>query len=66
MRKERRLYGSENPNSFMMLGLLNTLCNNGTITKEDKDDILNLGEYIEFLSNMKDAKKIKAKLEELK
>jgi hypothetical protein len=33
-------------NSMMMLGLLNTLYNNGTITKEERDDIIELGEIV--------------------
>ena len=34
-------------NSMMMLGLLNTLYNNGTITKQEREDIIELGETVE-------------------
>ncbi len=39
-------YSSSNPESWMILGLLNTLVNNNTISKEERNLILKLGEYI--------------------
>ncbi len=36
--------------ALMMLGLLNTLTNNGTITREERDDIIELGEIVKETS----------------
>ncbi len=66
MKKERRMFGSENPNSFMILGLINELTNNGAITAQQRIDILSLGDLIEEFSILKDAKKIKEQLNDLK
>jgi len=53
-------------NSLMMLGLVNTLQNNGTITKEDRDDILGLGEYTESIASIREAKELIEKLKSLR
>jgi len=65
MKKEKRLFGSENPNSFMLLGLINTLANKGILDKEERESIFDLGYYIEESSNLIDARKIKEKLDVL-
>ena len=57
MEKERRMFGSKNSNSYMLLGLLNTLQNNGTITLEERESIFDLGYCIEEYSMLRDAKK---------
>ena len=64
MKKERRIFGSKNPNSFMLLGLLNTLQRNGTITPKERESIFDLGYYIEELSMLKDAKELEKTLKD--
>lgn len=58
------MYNTDDHMSWMMLGLLNTLRNNGTITKEERESILGIGYYIEEQHDIEKAKKILAKLEE--
>lgn len=64
--KDWHMFSTKNPDSYMMLGLLNTLANNGTITKNERDDIYSLGYCVENFGKIRDAKKVKALLEELK
>lgn len=64
--KDWHMFSNKNPDSWMMLGLLNTLTNNGTISKEDRDSIYSLGYCVERIGKVKDAEEVKALLEELK
>ncbi len=66
MEKKLMIFGSENPNSYMILGILNTLHRNGVITEEQRQSIFSLGYYVEELSTLKDAKELKELLDNLK
>jgi len=63
--KDWHMFSSKNPDSYMMLGLLNTLANNGTISKKERESIYSLGYCIEEMGKVKDAEEVKALLEEL-
>jgi hypothetical protein len=52
-------------NSLMMLGLVNTLCNNGTLTKKDRDDIIDLGYFMDEMDTRKKAKELVASIKEM-
>lgn len=67
------IFNDNDHNSYMMLGLLNTLTNAGILPKKDRDDILSLGEIIkgyavnkENTKHIKEAKKLVKELELLK
>ncbi len=63
--KDWHIFSSKNPDSYMMLGLLNTLQNNSTISKKERDSIYSLGYCIEEIGKVKDAKKVQALLKDL-
>lgn len=64
------IFNDNDHNSYMMLGLLNTLTNAGILPKKDRDDILSLGEIIKGYAvdkeNAKHIKEAKKLVEELK
>jgi len=63
--KNWHMFSNKNPDSFMMLGLLNTLANNGTITEKERDSIYSLGYCVERIGKVEDAEEVKKQLEEL-
>lgn len=64
--KDWHIFSNKNPDSYMMLELLNTLTNNGTISEEERDSLYSLGYCVEEIGKIQDAKKVKALLKELK
>ncbi len=63
--KDWHIFSNKNPDSYMMLGLLNTLANNGTITKKERDSIYSLGYCVEEIAKVKDAKEVQKLLKDL-
>ena len=60
------MYKNDDHNSWMMLALVNTLQNQGTITGEERNDILELGEMIEEHHLIGNAVDLVATLKKLK
>jgi len=59
--ESKDLFDGDDPNSYMMLCLLNTLSNAGIIPKKDRDDIIDLGYMIKGIAtNKKNNKQIEA------
>ena len=52
-------------NSMMILGLANTLANQGTLKEEDRKAIFNLGYFMEELATIREAKGLVKEIEDI-
>ena len=52
-------------NSMMILGLANTLANQGTLSEKDRKAIFNLGYFMEELALIREAKSLVKEIEDI-